>query len=195
LFSFGYALVFVEIRYLWLCSFLLLLMGGSCYDHLVARGSLPGLKAAFVLVVLVVSFAYQPAHTLVAQRYTGSEEYRSAQAFAAYIPAGAKIVSSGSRGASICLAYYLKAQYYGVVKSNGNMPEMEAILRQYGIDHYLLWEETGANALVFTAYEHVPTPGIKTPTLYRRKGNVTRPNGDPKIKIRVSLIDPACPFS
>lgn len=137
LYSAGYALIYSEERYIWPMQILILLMGGHVI-HLLFQTAL----VKHVLILLFsASFMIHPFMELAARANKGRSVYLISESLKNEGLNGAKIASNRDYGASVCVAYYTNARYYGQKKPKMSEEEMISELKKFGINYYLVWDK------------------------------------------------------
>lgn len=142
----GYILVYTEGRYLWPVWILIILLGGHVVHKLfetdLFRGSA---RKALLLMILSASFLKMPVVELINDAKWARPRGRSIYALGRDLEKdglnGAKIASNDDYGAGVCVAYQLKAKYYGVAKINASEHETVEDLKRNGIQYYFVFDD------------------------------------------------------
>jgi hypothetical protein len=141
LYSAGYCLIYVEPRYFWPMLFLLICMGGYVLDLLFRTRTFesPGRKALLSLA-FAASFLFTPLSELFSSKPWRATTATFSKLLEGEKLGGSKIASNTDYSSSVCVAYHLRAKYYGQAKENA--PEAQVIqeLRESGIEYYLVWD-------------------------------------------------------
>jgi len=142
IYSIGFALFLIELRYLWITYILLLLMGGYLLNKLLDKEYYSKrLRSNVILGLFVVSFLVFPVDQLVRNLNTGREMYELSKKLKhEYIIKG-NIASNKKWADSLYLSYYLNAQYYGESKKEIYDKELATELKKHKIDYYFVWQK------------------------------------------------------
>jgi len=148
LYPLGYWPLAVEGRYLWLMDVLILLYGCLLLQKLVGKIDSKLIKTALIIFFLV-SFVRMPIIGLKDIRNSGKEIYRLSQTVRQALSIkSAKTASFGNYADSLCLNYYLKAQYFGDFVNNKTKsipPNMFKQLLANKIDYFFVWDGAEKN--------------------------------------------------
>ena len=148
----GYALVYVEARYLLPLAYWVLVAGVWLVWLIGARLNLSRRLRAGLLLFVVGTVAWSPAYAL-AQGALGNDAglevcrglYRAAQAMRVQLGVGGRIASNREWHQSLYLTWFLGGQYYGVAPAQADPEAVAQMLKDYDINYYFVWaDETGA---------------------------------------------------
>ncbi len=141
LFLWGYSLVFVEIRHIWVTFFLVLILGGYMMDRLFEGSFFTKTRKVALYIFFIISFAYRPAViNLPAAANVDKPYYLLSQELKKYIRPGDRIASNGEWNESLYLAYHLNVPYYGIPKENIDKQTLNEELHKFNINRYLIWD-------------------------------------------------------
>lgn len=166
LFLSGFIIIFVEDRYIWIITILLILMGGELITYVMksSRNLLkskdnPNIRYLSILLALLMMISFALGPTMTIQYYmkqnppldkslndTGYELSHD------YSIRG-NLASDGKWGDTLGIAYYLNSPYYGVTKGD-NDNETENELMNNSIDYYIVW---GSHRYNFSYYDQAIT--------------------------------------
>ncbi|MDY9922814.1 hypothetical protein [Methanobacterium sp.] len=160
----GYCLIFVEIRYLWPVCILLLVTGfyliHSMYETRILNSKLRNI----FLMILMVSFMVTPTYELVSYVSTDNQIPVLSDTLKNDYNIQGNIASNDMWAETLCISYYLGARYFGLTK-NSNYP-MEEELESNHIDYYFVW---GADdGIILSNYKEITGNRIKNLRIYSR---------------------------
>lgn len=160
----GYSLIFVEQRYLWPVSSLLLLTGFYLVNYFYEHKNLRFRN--ILLICLMFSFVVTPILELTV--YASSDHpipELSATLKNEYHIQG-NIASNNNWGETVCISYYLESKYFGLTKNNSNSSTLNEELVSNNIDYYFLW---GADYnLNLSSYKEITGNKIKNLKIYSK---------------------------
>jgi hypothetical protein len=199
LFPGPYILVSIQSRYIWILTFLLLLMAAVPIQDLEAVLS-PA--ARWILVAgVAASFLLMPAAGLALQRNAGRGLHRIAANLAKVYGVHGRIASCGDWNDSLEIAYFDGDSYYGSTAPTADeagfsrelnpelrrratipplpdIPPAAAQLRQYRIDYYLDWAACPFLDPRIGALPEITGGGIPGLKVYRATGSLAPSAGD-----------------
>lgn len=138
----GYWLIVVELRYLYLMSILIFLLGVYLFEVLYKNGYIKSRIKNVLLVFLILSFLLMPLIGYFSSAnlnenfniqdisYTLKDDYQ----------VHGNLASNSQWVASYKLTYYLNGTYYGQTERGIDLNELESELKDRNIDYYLVWE-------------------------------------------------------
>lgn len=151
LYTGGYLLFHLELRYLWIINVLLLLMGGHIL-HVLFQTNLFKNKATRIILVFffVITFIFTPSRHVLQEgkgnidmdmylMSTDLSKYNIQGDIASnreYIPV------NDAWHKTFRLAYLLNCRYYGQPRANITDKELADELRKYNIDYYFHWGDS-----------------------------------------------------
>jgi len=160
----GYTLVLVDLRFFSFVEILLVIMGGIVLDRLLRSDFFTPLRKTLVLTAFALSFMLYPAGKLISHRYTG-KMYHEMSAKLAPIHITGRLASNDKWFDSFYLASLLEDQYLGKIRANLTDKEQLARLREFQIDYYLYWNNTNHPAdfwdHAFPEVTHGLIPGLR----------------------------------
>lgn len=162
----GFTPVLVEERYLWVLYVLLLLMGAYLITLLFKNEFLTSNKKIILTLFFAISFVILPVNFLAHNINTDRDVYLLSESVND-IPDHSKIASNYDHVKSIYLSYYLDGEYMGQTKHSLNQKELIAILKTYGVDYYLVWEDDNFNS---SGYKEITSGKIKGLKVYELDG-------------------------
>ena len=134
----GYSLIFLEARYMWIASILVVLIG----FHLLGRLSRPVLvnKIGITIILLgfVLSYCYKPIKYLANNRHTGKNLYLLSKQLKDHYDIHGNIASNDHWVSLIGLAFYNNYKYFGRVGENLTFEELQHELEDNDIDYYFV---------------------------------------------------------
>ncbi len=137
----GYTLVYSEERYLWPMQILTFVLGGFLLQLLFRTPLFSSWVWKLSAVTLVsASFLILPLDQLWRRASAGRTTDTFGRLLAAEQLSGSRIASNTDYDAGVCVAYYLRAQYYGMARPNISTEDLVGELRQTGVNHYLFWD-------------------------------------------------------
>jgi hypothetical protein len=145
LYSAGYVLVLVEVRYVFACVILLAFMGAQLAKRLECRGFLSGWQKTVVWLVLALSMAVYPVKqtaTLYCNR-----DGQTVKDLSVWLAREAKLrggmASNRYWAKSLFVAYHLELPYYGA-KFETPDDEIVPVLMRMGVRYYFVWGDFAA---------------------------------------------------
>lgn len=145
LYSAGYVLVLVEVRYVFACVILLAFMGAQLAKRLECRGFLSGWQKTVVWLVLALSMAVYPVMqtaTLYCNR-----DGQTVKDLSVWLAREAKLrggmASNRYWAKSLFVAYHLELPYYGA-KFETPDDEIVPVLMRMGVRYYFVWGDFAA---------------------------------------------------
>ncbi len=133
----GYLLIIVVDRYIWLCNFLLIIMGTRLLEILFKQLPFKKITLMLIIIIFAVSFLIQP----VCKLYSVSRETPyivKLNNLIAPLEIKGRIASNWNWEECIWLAYFNDWRYYGE-KGDLSDAELQSQLESYKIDYFFLW--------------------------------------------------------
>ena len=161
----GYCLIFVEIRYLWPVCILLLVTGFYLLHSLHETRIINSKLKNVLLIILMVSFVVTPTIELVS--YVGSDNQiptLSSNLKNDYQIKG-NIASNDMWAETLSISYYLESRYFGLTK-NSSQASLEEELESNNIDYYFQWSVP--DELTLSNYQEITGNRIKNLKIYSR---------------------------
>lgn len=166
IFSGGYCLILIEMRYLWLIYILLMIMGIYLINNIYDMEKLSKLSRNVLLLLIILSFIAGPIQILANDIYLEKNVYDLSQTLQSDYHVNGNIASNDNWELTIYLAYYLKSRYYGVTSNNNDKSDIQSQLEKNRIDYYFVWDKT--DNLQLTGYEEITYSKIKNLRIYSR---------------------------
>lgn len=138
----GYALLAVEVRYIYPCIVLLFLVAGLVLTRFLGLPGQARLKRGAVSALFLLSTMYLPGRYLAMQAGRNEGIFELSRSMQALQMRG-RLASNANWHDSLYLAYHLGLRYYG---QQGTLPQerVPGELRSAGVDYYLVWNEKEA---------------------------------------------------
>lgn len=149
LYTAGYVLIWVEPRYLWILEILLLMIAAALLDSLVSSRKLPPLAAGFIAAVVAGSFVLSPLSRLPRLAYADRESTEIAKSLARQgLDLRSRRLASDARWAhTLCVSYFLRARYFGVVPSGGP-GTVRRELDNLDVDTFFVWGDRAPQSYI-----------------------------------------------
>jgi hypothetical protein len=164
----GYVLIFVEPRYLWPISFLLLINGFYLVNYLYERGSLNLSLRNIFLIMVMLSFMITPIMEIGGFVGSGDQLLSVGVTLRNEYNLQGNIASNDRWADTMSLSYYLGSRYFGVTKKS-NQTSLEQELELNNIDYYFVWG--GGDELTFNRYQEITGNKIKNLRIYSQPQN------------------------
>ncbi|UEG48759.1 hypothetical protein LK994_08925 [Ferruginibacter lapsinanis] len=136
----GYFLFHLETRFIWILSILSLIMGSYLITAAFGRFRFSSLQKIFVTAVFVASFIIYPLLSLKNNVYNGKEAYAIANSLKKGNVKG-KIMSNHLNPEQYTLllmaSVIAKNQFYNYSRGSFSTADIEAAIKEFGIDYYL----------------------------------------------------------
>ena len=164
LYSVGYTPFWVEKRYLWLVSLLLILMGAHLLNILFQSDFFTGTRKKLALLFFMACSVAMPSKALINGMNADKNIYSLSKRIESEHKIKGNIASSSKWVESLYLTYYFNGRYYGMAKENTSDKELEESLRRNDIDYYIVWGDTDSNLGFLSNNWEITgrkTPGLK----------------------------------
>ncbi|MEG3224626.1 MAG: hypothetical protein BME94_03625 [Methanobacteriales archaeon Met13] len=166
IYSGGYCLIFLEIRYLWFVNVLLVLLGFLVVKTTSEEFSISKRFYNVLILILCLSFIISPLIGLYQSSYSGSKVPIVAEDLKELGVKG-NIASNNNWESSVYLAYYLDTKYYGQTNTSLSK-DLGEELRRNDIKYYLIWGNSPlTNISGFEDMNYYQTDNLK---VYYSKG-------------------------
>lgn len=145
LYSAGYVLILVDVRYLFICLFLFAFMGAQLIHRLEQRGFISGWRRTAVWLVLALSMAVYPVMqtvTLYCNR-DGQKVKDLSEWLAKETKIKGGMASNRYWAKSLFVSYHLGLRYYGA-KFETPDDEVVPVLQRMGVRYYFVWGDFAA---------------------------------------------------
>lgn len=177
LYSIGYCLILIEVRYIWLAYVILMLMGGYLVNILLKSKffsnldtkSITPFKIA-ILIIFTISFTIFPVTTLIQDTSSSNSPYEVGKVLFGlsdsldHYNVSGRIASDDKWHGSLYLSYYTDSKYYG--KVNGSNGNIQTELLDNNIDYYLVWNNP--NDLQISLYKDITGDKLGYLRVYKR---------------------------
>lgn len=133
----GYLMMHIETRYIWLNTFLLLILGAKLlekFNSVIFHHYLYRIAA----VLLVVSFLVLPALQIEQLKYKNKSLFELSEVLKQNKIKGSFTSNVEDAGPMWVVAYLTGNQFYTIERSDYTKPELIAELKRYKVDYYLL---------------------------------------------------------
>lgn len=161
----GYCLIFVEIRYLWPVCILLLVTGFYLLHSLHETRIINSKLKNVLLIILMVSFMVTPTIELVSYVSSDSQIPTLSINLKNDYQIIGNIASNEMWAETLCISYYLESRYFGLTK-NSSQASLEEELESNNIDYYFLW--LAPDDLALSNYQEITGNRIKNLKIYSR---------------------------
>jgi len=139
LFIAGYLLIYIDSRYLGIILILILIMGMCLFEALYRNKLIQKRVLNLLIIVLIVSFTAIPVQSLYENVNVNKISMEEGTALKTEFNVHGNIASNNEWIYSIVLSYFIESKYYGMIKPNENLTEIENELKTNNIDYYLVW--------------------------------------------------------
>jgi hypothetical protein len=169
IYSAGYCLIFVETRYLWFISVLLLLLGVFSIKILSEEYSI-NKKVSIILVFIICwSFMLNPLFNLYNISGNGKEIYYLSENLKNYGIEGSNIAASSADWRdTLILSYYLDTKYYGLTNPKSSEKEISDELHNNNIKFFIWWQK---DSIDIPGYNRLVDPNLNYPIIYKLNEN------------------------
>jgi len=171
IYSGGYCLIFVEPRYLWPVSILLLITGFYLIENMYKSQIFNSKLKNILLILLMVSFMLTPTYELISYAGADHEIPALSKTLKNNYEIQGNIASNDNWAGTLCISYYLEAKYFGLTKKTDNLTYLENELKANDIDYYFVWNEQ--NNIILSDYREITGGKIKDLRIYSRLPNNT----------------------
>ncbi|RJO61254.1 hypothetical protein C4544_03365 [candidate division WS5 bacterium] len=147
LYSGGYLLVFPNVRYLWVNSLLILLMGGHILNELFNNELFNKARRNLLITFFILSFIVLPLKEAVITPNYDKDFWLLGEKLQKYNELTEKKIASNDKfSETLKMLFYsdLKVKYYGQAKTNISDEELQGELKKYDIDYYLVWDDSSS---------------------------------------------------
>jgi len=190
LYAFGYSLLYVQQRYLWVEGVLLLLMGGTILHLLVQSGIIAGRREFAAVLIFALSFMILPAKRLLLTRHPDRDTAITAELLHSRYGIGGNIASHRAINTdwlsspaktywtswhkTLRIAYHLGGHYYGTPQQDLSGDEILSELHAHHIDYYFVWD--GAEVPFLWAYQEKTRDEIPNLKVYAVHERLVQPH-------------------
>jgi len=147
LYSFGYALLLVEDRYLWFDDFLMAMIALSLLTLFLSRSPTPrwisaGAGLAVLSTFLALPACFFPAYSTASVSETlipAMEIHDLASHLKIHYGLRGRFASNGYWNESMAIAAFDHLQYFGPMQPEWTGSELEAAFKKYGLRYFFVW--------------------------------------------------------
>ena len=140
MYCFGYVLIVVESRYLWLNAILLIIMGGYLLKLAFTTDYLNRIARIIILTFFAASFVIPSVRFLQANLDTKKDVYLLGRKLSEEYRVSGNIAAN-KHHSTMYLSYHAGAKYFGQIKPNSSEAELSHALLDHDIDYYFVWGE------------------------------------------------------
>jgi hypothetical protein len=177
LYSFGYGLLLIEDRYLWLDTYLLMIIGAAAVAVLLSRSRARRWLSAAAGTLLLATFMILPARFFPYFRVVSASDTRTPAMATRELAHWLKVkyglqgrFASNSRwNESLFIAALDHLQYYGQMQPSWSGPQLEAALHQHGLRYFFLWRDNDPKFDFLNGYIELTKGRIRDLKIYRLK--------------------------
>jgi hypothetical protein len=163
-FPVGYLLVALEVRYLWICYILFVLMGSYILKLFFKNKFFTNTRKLLLITVFIISFMIFPVSNLLTYYDGGQDHLEFSQEIQGNYNISGNIASNGGSiqnySNSIDLSYYLGTSYYGFSKNNISDEELVSDLKKFGINYYLVWGNSNQTQILSKNFREISNGSI-----------------------------------
>ena len=152
LYASGYCLILVDERYIWITSFLMLLMGGVLLSRYYKNKQSTRTRILILSAIFIISFISMPVYRLtqsgrVGRSYDSARQckklYELSTRLSKIIEPGHRLAAENFWYESMTVAFFLKCSIYGTTY---NMTAEKATqeLERHKIDYFIVWSNPTA---------------------------------------------------
>jgi hypothetical protein len=134
----GYSLIFLEARYMWIASILVVLSGFHLLGRLSRQVLANKIGVTIILLGFVLSYCYKPIKYLANNLYTGRNLYMLSKKLRDNYDIRGHIASNDHWVSLTGLAFYNRYKYFGRVGENLTFEELQNELQDHDIDYYFV---------------------------------------------------------
>lgn len=165
IYSAGYCLILLEIRYLWFLDILLLLLGLFSLKVLFEEYSFNENLLKILVFLFCFSFIINPIFNLYDISGDGKDIYNLAENLKKYDIQGSNIAANSIDWRdTLILSFYLDSKYYGVTKPSSSEEEISEELTSNNIKYYIWWQK---DTVIIPEYKKLNDTGLIYPNVYR----------------------------
>jgi len=166
LYLFGYTLILVEERYLWIVLILLFLMGGYLITFVLNNKMLRRKWEAIIVVIFLLSFLPHQIIYLLNNVNVNKDIYLLSNMLTNQYNIRGNIASNKNPELSLAVSYYLNSKYFGTPKGSTGDDELLKDLRKYNINYYFSWGDKNETSLLGFSYREVNSNGVPKLRIY-----------------------------
>jgi hypothetical protein len=133
----GYLMMHIETRYIWLNTFLILILGAKLLEHFKSRVHHTYLYR-IASVLFVVSFVVFPALQIEQLKFKNKSLFEFSDLLKQNNIKGSFTSNVGDAGPMWVVAYLTGNQFYTIERSDYSKAELIAELKRYKVDYYLM---------------------------------------------------------
>ncbi len=139
LYSFGYILLNLETRYIWLVYIIVLLLSGMFFTQVTERLKFISKRKHLFQVIFLISLIPFPLYALHRQFEKYNDLYNLSNTLNIKYNIEGNVASDTSWMATNYLSYILDLRYFNEAKDNWNEEDLIENLKQYNINYYFQW--------------------------------------------------------
>lgn len=166
LYLFGYTLILMEERYIWIVLILLFLMGGYLVTFLLNSKLLNKKWEAIIVVIFLLSFLPHQVIYLLNNLNVNKDIYSLSGMLRNQYNIRGNIASNNNPELTLALSYYLDSKYFGTPKRSIGDGELLGDLRKYKINYYLSWGDKDETNLLGFNYREIDSDGVPKLRIY-----------------------------
>jgi hypothetical protein len=163
----GYALLLVDVRYLWPGNILILIIGSKLLDLLLQNNNLKQISKTFLVTVFVLSFLINPVRQLYYNFDTG-KDISALNNRINNLNINGRIASKNDWTKSLYLSFYNNWKYYGETTKITEQA-LHNELKNKMIDYYLVWGSAENEIEFIDRYEELTDGKIDQLRIYKIK--------------------------
>ncbi len=177
LYSAGYSLILVEERYLYVCLFLLALMGARLIQRLADKGWMSGRHMIWMALLLGISFAVMPLSKITFKSHdnNGQKVEMLAVKLARQTSLHGTIASNSGWAKTLAVAYKFGLRYVGQ-RGDTPLPEVRPALSRLGVHYYFVWNGSNAEHAMFKDCPEITDGKIATLKIYQLSDPTLKPD-------------------
>lgn len=162
-YAFGYLLIFVEGRYLWIAHVLLMMIATYFFDALLKLTETPWQRAGAAGMMLVVMFSFSrvPAFFLLQRKDASRQHYELSRKLKDQFALQGKIASDDEWSQTLYLSYFNGYQYYGVTGHRDRSSSIRRQLEANNIAYYFVWHDNFEFLLPYEEITHGKISGLR----------------------------------
>lgn len=163
IFPAAYLLIGLEVRYLWICYILLVLMGGQLIyyflKNLNKKITYKNIAKTLILLIFAYSFIIGPVNDLKGYYDLDKGIYEQSLQIQSYHIQG-KLASNGNAENGnyrkmLQISYFIGAEYYGFARPDMTDEELYNNLKKYDIDYYFVWGDSNQNIPLLSQFKEI----------------------------------------
>jgi hypothetical protein len=166
LYVFGYTLILVEERYIWIVLILLFLMGGYLITFLLNSKCLNKKWEGIIVVIFLLSFLPHQVIYLLNNLNVNKDIYFLSGILRNEYNIRGNIASNNNPELTLAVGYYLNSKYFGAPKRSIGDENLLNDLKKYHIDYYFSWGDKNEANLLGFKYREISSDGMPKLRIY-----------------------------